>query len=108
MKRFFLLEIFLISMIEDGFARRPVILPEGRLFCPKAGCFWFGFFFFLVRFFLFFYHLHNSMVDLPEGGFFCPKAGCFARRPVDSPVVFQVVLPVVFDVAIDETFFLML
>ena len=45
------------------------------------------------------------MVDLPEGGFFCPKAGCFARRPVDSPVVFQVVLPVVFDVAIDETFF---
>ena len=92
-----------------------MVLPEGRLFCPKADCFArrpvvFGlvFFFFLVRFFLFFYHLHNSMVDLPEGGFFCPKAGCFARRPVDSPVVFQVVLPVVFDVAIDETFFLML
>ena len=48
------------------------------------------------------------MVDLPEGWLFCPKAGCFARRLVDSPVVFQVVLPVVFNVAIDETYFILM
>ena len=64
-----------------------MVLPEGRLFCPKADCFArrpvvFGLVFFL---FFFWWGFFFSFIICIIRWLICPKADCFARRPIVLP-----------------------